>query len=88
MKRIFKIKILAIAVLTLILSACSMPAKHAQHDDMAARIYTELATYYWQQGYTEIALDRLTLALQQTPDYPPAKGLLQKIQTQASAKTE
>ena len=88
MKRDFKIRIAVVAILTFTLSACSMPAKHAEHDDMAARIYTELATYYWQQGHMDIALDRLTLALQQTPDYPPAKGLLQEIQTQASAKTE
>ena len=88
MKRNFKIRIVIAAVLTYILSACSMPAKHAEHDDMAARIYTELATYYWQQGHMDIALDRLTLALQQTPDYPPAKGLLQEIQTQSSTNIE
>lgn len=84
MKRIFKKPITSIGLWALLLSACSLPPKPAEHTDMAARIYTELATYYWQQGYTDIALDRLALALQQTPNYPPAMDLMQQIQIQTT----
>lgn len=63
------------------LQACTTPAHLPPHNDMAARIYTDLARYYWHQGYVELATDRALLALQQTPDYPPAKELLLQIQT-------
>ena len=84
MKRIFNTPIVNVSLLAIMLSACSLPPRHAEHTDMAARIYTELATYYWQQGYTDIAVDRLTLALQQTPNYPPAMELMQQIQSQTA----
>ena len=65
-----------------LLVACSMPTKQTAETDMAARIYTQLATHYWQQGYTDLARNRLALALQQTPDYLPAQQLLQQIEQQ------
>ena len=80
MKRIFTLTQGAMLLTAGLLAGCSMPAKHKAQTDMAARIYTQLATHYWQQGYTDIALNRLALALQHTPDYLPARELLQKIE--------
>ena len=82
MKRIFTRPQVAIVLTAVLLTACSMPAKHKAQTDIAARIYTQLATHYWQQGYTDIALNRLALALQQSPDYLPAQKLLQEIEQQ------
>ena len=66
--------------LILALPACGTPPHLPPYNDMAARIYTDLARYYWQQGYPELATDRAQLALIQTPNYPPAQDLLQQIQ--------
>lgn len=59
---------------------CSTPTHLPPHLDMAARIYTDLAQYYWQQGYLDLAQDRARLALQQSPNYQPAHDLLKQIQ--------
>jgi Tfp pilus assembly protein PilF len=64
----------------LLIQACSTPPYLPPHNNMAAKIYTDLALYYWQQGYPALAKDRAMLALQQTPEYQPAKDLLQQIQ--------
>lgn len=63
-----------------VLQACATPPHLPPHNDMAAKIYTDLALYYWQQGYPALATDRAKLALQQTPDYAPAENLLREIQ--------
>lgn len=60
--------------------ACSQIPKSSQDHHMAATIYTELAQYYWQNGYQSMARDRLMLALQQDPTY--AKALLLQEQWQ------
>jgi hypothetical protein len=46
-----------------------------------------LAHHYWQHGHTELALDRLSLALQQKPDFLPAQKLLEDIETEAADKS-
>lgn len=62
------------------LQACATPPHLPPHNDMAAKIYTDLALYYWQQGYPTLAMDRAELALQQSPNYQPAQNLLREIQ--------
>lgn len=64
----------------LAIQGCGTPPYLPPHNNMAAKIYTDLAIYYWQQGYPALATDRANLALQQTPDYQPAIDLLQQIQ--------
>lgn len=75
-----RLRISSAICFSLVLGACGTPPYLPPHNDMAAKIYTDLARYYWQQGYPILAADRARLALQQTPDYQPAKDLLQQIQ--------
>ena len=70
------------AALISMLQACSTPPYLPPHNDMAAKIYTDLALHYWQQGYPALATDRAKLALQQTPNYAPAENLLREIQAE------
>ncbi len=84
MKRNFYTLLITVCLNTWMLSACSMPLRPTPQTDMAANIYTQLAHHYWQQGYKDIALDRLTLALQQKPDYAPAMELMQQIHAEAA----
>lgn len=67
--------------LLMALQACATPDHLPPHNDMAARIYTDLARYYWQQGHLDLATDRAHLALQQSPDYQPARDLLLHMQS-------
>ena len=65
-------------------TACSSLTQPTEQSELAARIYTQLANHYWQHGHRELALDRLSLALQQKPDFLPAQMLLKNIKQQPS----
>ncbi len=75
------LRISAVLGLAMALQACAIPAQLPPQNDIAARIYTDLARYYWQHGYIDLATDRAHLALLHTPDFAPAQQLLQQIQT-------
>ena len=68
-------------------TACSSLTQPTEQSELAARIYTQLANHYWQHGHRELALDRLSLALQQKPDFLPAQILLENIEMEEADKT-
>jgi Tfp pilus assembly protein PilF len=87
MKRIFTPTTLCLLAILSLNTACSSLTQPTEESELAARIYTKLAHHYWQHGHTELALDRLSLALQQKPDFLPAQKLLEDIETEAADKS-
>ena len=87
MKRIFTPTALCLVAILSLNTACSSLTQPTEQSELAARIYTQLANHYWQHGHRELALDRLSLALQQKPDFLPAQSLLKKIKREETDKS-
>lgn len=86
MKRIFTPTTLCLLAILSLNNACSSLTQPTEESELAARIYTKLAHHYWQHGHRELALDRLSLALQQKPDFLPAQMLLKNIEMEEADK--
>jgi Tfp pilus assembly protein PilF len=87
MKRIFTPTTLCLLAMLSLNTACSSLTQPTEQSELAARIYTQLANHYWQHGHRELALDRLSLALQQKPDFLPAQMLLKNIEMEEADKS-
>ena len=87
MKRIFNPTALCLLAILSLNTACSSLTQPTEQSELAARIYTQLAHHYWQHGHKELALDRLSLALQQKPGFKPAQMLLRDIKTEDADKS-
>ena len=87
MKRIFNPTALCLLAILSLNTACSSLTQPTEQSELAARIYTQLAHHYWQHGHRELALDRLSLALQQKPDFLPAQVLLKNIEIEEADKS-
>ncbi len=87
MKRIFTPTTLCLLAMLSLNTACSSLTQPTEQSELAARIYTQLANHYWQHGHRELALDRLSLALQQKPDFLPAQVLLKNIEMEETDKS-
>jgi Tfp pilus assembly protein PilF len=87
MKRIFTPTTLCLLAMLSLNTSCSSLTQPTEQSELAARIYTQLANHYWQHGHRELALDRLSLALQQKPDFLPAQVLLKNIEMEETDKS-
>ncbi len=57
------------------LSGCNQNIKPVTNPSLAADIYVDLATYYWQAGYPNLAYSRLAEALIHNPSHAQANAL-------------